>query len=130
VFTVIAATLTYYVLPPKLLAAVYTVLAEDPVVHFDKSVTDNAGQTGVGFYTVEGISKSEIMINPSTYAYMGHETVALASQVQRTKLPPGTTAAPYMHVKDGYIITVIKKGQGYWTDLVRGGIVQQAGQTP
>jgi hypothetical protein len=98
VFTAIAATLHYYVLPPKLLAAVYTVLAEDPVVHFDKSVTDNAGQTGVGFYTVNGSSKTEIMINPSTYAYMGNDRVA--------------------------------NGRSYWTDLVRGGIVQQAGQTP
>jgi hypothetical protein len=67
-------------------------------VHFDKSVTDNAGQTGVGFYTVDGSSKSEIMINPSTYAYMGNESVS--------------------------------SGLSYWIDLVRGGIVQQAGQTP
>jgi hypothetical protein len=76
VFTAISVTLQDYVLPPKLLAAVYVVLAEDPVVHFDKSVTDNAGQTGVGFYTVNGSSKSEIMINPSTYAYMGHDSVS------------------------------------------------------
>jgi hypothetical protein len=98
VFRVIAATLQYYVLPPKLLAAVYGVLAEDPVVHFDKSVTDNAGQTGVGFYTLNGTSRGEIMINPSTYAYMGSESVS--------------------------------SGVSYWTDLVRSGIVQQAGQTP
>jgi hypothetical protein len=98
VFTAIAATLHYYVLPPKLLAAVYTILAEDPVVHFDKSVTDNAGQTGVGFYIVGDSWKTEIMINPSTYAYMGNDSVG--------------------------------NGQSYWTDLVRGGIVQQAGQTP
>jgi hypothetical protein len=78
VFTAISATLIYYVLPPKLLAAVYGVLATDPVVHFDKSVTDNAGQTGVGFYMTQGSSKSEIMINPSTYAYMGHDSVSNA----------------------------------------------------
>jgi hypothetical protein len=130
VFEAIAATLTYYVLPPKLLAAVYGVLAADPVVHFDKSVTDNADQTGVGFYTVQGIWKSEIMINPSTYAYMGHETVAVASQIQRTKLSPGVTPAPYLHVQDGYIITVIKKGEAYWTDLASSGIVQKPGETP
>ncbi len=53
------------VLPPTLLAGLYGVLARDPAVHFDRSVTGLAGRVGVGFYTVqEGFLKEEIVINP------------------------------------------------------------------
>jgi hypothetical protein len=121
VWFAIQTTVNGTVLPPKLLAAVYGVLATDPAVHFDTSVTDNAGQTGVGFYTIGGSSpafKDEIMINPSTYAYMGCESVALGSVTRHTTI-------------DGHTFTrVIEKGQVSWTDLVGSGIVQQPGQTP
>lgn len=119
VFVAIEGTLDGTILPPKLLAAVYGVLATDPAVHFDKSVTDNVGQTGVGFYAMAGVWKYEIMINPSTYAYMGVNAVAVASWT------------PHWTV-DGVIHTGvhIKKGQGGWTDLVASGIVQQPGQKP
>ena len=78
-------------LPPRLLAAVYGILATDPAVHFDKSVTDNAGQTGVGFYMTEGVWRYEIMINPSTYAYMGVEAVAVATWSQHWTLTESPT---------------------------------------
>jgi hypothetical protein len=118
VWYLLQETLDGTVLPPKLLAAVYGILATDPAVHFVKSVTDNVGQTGVGFYTVEGVWKYEIMINPSTYAYMGVDAVAVA---------------PWSHhwTVDGVThSTVVKKGEGGWTDLVASGIVQHPGQTP
>jgi hypothetical protein len=118
VWAAIEATLDTTILPPKLLAAVYGILATDPVVHFDKSVTDNAGQTGVGFYSIKGAWKSEIMINPSTYAYMGDESVALASQTWHVRMGKQT------------VTRTIKKGQGGWTDLVASGIVQHPGQKP
>jgi hypothetical protein len=118
VWYVIQETLDGTILPPRLLAAVYGILATDPAVHFDKSVTDNVGQTGVGFYTTEGVWKYEIMINPSTYAYMGVETVAVASWSRHWTV-------------DGVTHTfTIKKGQGGWTDLVASGIVRRPGQTP
>jgi hypothetical protein len=118
VWQTIQTTLMGTVLPPKLLAAVYGVLATDPAVHFDKSVTDNAGQTGVGFYMREGVWRYEIMINPSTYAYMGSDYVAVATRTQRW------TADGVTHTR------IIKKGQKGWTDLVASGIVQQPGQKP
>jgi hypothetical protein len=119
VWQTIETTLIGTVLPPKLLAAVYGILATDPAVHFDKSVTDNAGQTGVGFYIVRGdVWKEEIMINPSTYAFMGIETIALTTQTQH-------------HTIDGHNYTrTIKKGLNGFTDLVNSGIVQEPGQTP
>jgi hypothetical protein len=115
----IQMTLDGTVLPPKLLAAVYGILATDPAVHFDKSVTDNVGQTGVGFYAMEGVWKYEIMINPSTYAYMGVDVVAVRSYTQHWTV-------------DGVTHTGVhtKKGQGGWTDLVASGIVQKPGQKP
>jgi hypothetical protein len=120
VWYVIQETLDGTVLPPKLLAAVYGVLATDPAVHFVKSVTDNVGQTGVGFYAMEGVWKYEIMINPSTYAYMGVNSVAVASWTRR-------------YTVDGVTHTgiTVKKGEDKgWTDLVASGIVQHPGQTP
>ena len=111
-------TLSGTVLPPKLLVAVYGILATDPAVHFDKSVTDNAGQTGVGFYAVEGAWRYEIMINPTTYAYMGSDYVTVTTWTQHW------TADGVTHTK------VIKKGYGGWTDLVASGIVQEPGQKP
>jgi hypothetical protein len=119
VWYVIQETLDGTILPPKLLAAVYGILATDPAVHFDKSVTDNVGQTGVGFYTMEGVWKYEIMINPSTYAYMGVNTVAVASWSRHWTVDGVTHSF------------VVKKGQDNgWTDLVASGIVQHAGQKP
>ena len=106
-------------LPPKLLAAVYGILATDPAVHFDKSVTDNVGQTGVGFYVVEGVWKYEIMINPSTYAYMGVDALAVRSWTRHWTVDGVTHTGIH-----------IKKGQGGWTDLVASGIVQRPGQKP
>jgi hypothetical protein len=109
------------VLPPKLLAAVYGVLATDPAVHFDRSVTDNAGQTGVGFYTIRGSSpgfKDELMINPSTYAYMGSEKLRARIADWRSTIEGHT------------YIQVIKKGPDEWTDLVASGIVREPGQRP
>jgi hypothetical protein len=116
----IQETLDGTILPPKLLAAVYGILARDPAVHFVKSVTDNVGQTGVGFYAMEGVWKYEIMINPSTYAYMGVNSVAVASWSRHW-------------TRDGVTHTgiTVKKGEDKgWTDLVASGIVQHPGQTP
>jgi len=120
VWYLIQETLDGTILPPKLLAAVYGILATDPAVHFVKSVTDNVGQTGVGFYAMEGVWKYEIMINPSTYAYMGVNSVAVASWSRHW-------------TRDGVTHTgiTVKKGEDKgWTDLVASGIVQRPGQRP
>jgi len=120
VWYLIQETLDGTILPPKLLAAVYGILATDPAVHFVNSVTDNVGQTGVGFYALEGAWKYEIMINPSTYAYMGVNSVAVASWSRHW-------------TKHGITHTgiTVKKGEDKgWTDLVASGIVQHPGQTP
>jgi len=116
VFNAIQALMENVVLPPRLLAALYGVLARDPAVHFDRSVTNLAGRTGVGFYTVqEGYLKEEIVINPRTYAYMGYQDVAI-----RAHTSVGTDMTS--HFRKGQILG--------WQAMLQSGIVQQAGQLP
>jgi hypothetical protein len=116
VFNSIQALMQNVVLPPRLLATLYGVLARDPVVHFERSVTDLAGRTGVGFSTVEdGYVKEQIVINPKTYAYMGYLDVAVRAH---------TNAAldETVHVKKGQILG--------WQAMLASGIVAKAGQLP
>ena len=116
VFNAIQALMQNVVLPPTLLAGLYGVLARDPAVDFDRSVTDLAGRVGVGFYTVqEGYLKEEIVINPRTYAYMGYQDVAV-----RARTSVGTDMTAHFH-----------KGQVLgWQALLQSGIVSHPGQYP
>jgi hypothetical protein len=116
VFNAVQALLRNTVLPPRLLAALYGVLARDPGVHFERSVTDLAGRTGVGFSTVQdGYLKEQIVINPKTYAYMGYIDVAVRAH-SSTGLD-GTA-----HFRVGQILG--------WEALLGAGIVQHPGQLP
>nr|WP_300610091.1 CU044_5270 family protein [Trebonia sp.] len=116
VFTAVQALMQNVVLPPRLLAALYGVPARDPVVRFERSVTDLAGRTGVGFSTVqEGYLEEQIVINPKTYAYMGYVDVAVRA-----------------HSSTGLDETArFRKGQILgWQALLGSGIVQHPGQLP
>ena len=116
VFNAIQALMQDAVLPPRLLAALYGVLARNPGVRFERSVTDLAGRTGVGFSTVqEGYLKEQIVINPKTYAYMGYVDVAVRAH-SSTGLD-GTA-----HFRMGQILG--------WEALLGSGIVQHPGQLP
>jgi len=116
VFNAVQALMQNVVLPPRLLATLYGVLARDPGVHFERSVTDLAGRTGVGFSTVqEGYLKEQIVINPKTYAYMGYVDVAVRAY-SSTGLD-GTA-----HFRAGQILG--------WGALLGSGIVQHPGQLP
>jgi hypothetical protein len=102
-------------LPPKLAATMYQLLRQTAGVHFDTAV-DLAGRTGLGFYmVVDGWQKHELVINPSTYTYMGDEWVAV-----RSHQDVGT---------DG--TRSISKGQVLgWEALLEEAIVSRAGQLP
>jgi hypothetical protein len=66
------------VLSPKVRAAFYAVLAGEPGVRFQSHVTDVAGRTDVAFSIDERDgTMSEILINPTTYAYMGQLDIAM-----------------------------------------------------
>ena len=123
VFNAIQALMENMVLSPKLLAALYGVLANDPAVHFDPRVTDFAGQTGVAFYTYqEGYLKEEIVINPKTYAYMGDRYVTYRAHDLPAAVSNGIPSGPYTHFKKGQIT-----GEEAVLDY---GIVAHRGQVP
>jgi hypothetical protein len=123
VFNAIQALMENVVLPLKLRASLYGVLASDPAVHFDRRVTDFAGQTGVAFYTrQEGYLSIEIVINPRTYAYMGDRYVAYRARNLPSAVNNGVPSGPYIHVSKGQVT-----GE---TAVLESGIVAHAGQLP
>lgn len=110
-------------LPLRLRAALYGVLASDPAVHFDPLVSDFAGQTGVAFYTYqEGYLKEEIVINPVTYAYMGQMDVAVRSHNLPTAINNGVASGPVIHIRKGQVVGEFA--------VLQFGIVQRPGQVP
>jgi hypothetical protein len=64
--------LSEFVLPPALQAEVYQALALLPGVQVDSHVSTIAGQSGIAFVqkATTGYSNGEIILNPSTYAYL------------------------------------------------------------
>lgn len=102
-------------IPPKLAAALYGVLRLLPEVHFDTG-TDLAGRTGLGFYMIlDGQYKQEIVINPTTYAYMGGKSVAIKDYTLT-----GTDGTRY--IKAGQVLG--------WLALLDLAIVDKPGQLP
>lgn len=115
IFSAIEDLMDNVVLPPRLRASLYGILAALPGVHFDRSVTDIAGRHGLGLYVIQGYLKDEIVINPKTYGYMGDQTVAVKAHT--TTGTDGT-----LHVRKGQILG--------WTAVLSSGIVQHPGQIP
>ncbi len=115
IFEAIEALMENVVVPPSLLAGLYGVLGRLPSVRFDRSVTDFAGRTGVGLYMIlEGYLKQELIINPSTFALMGVDSVAI-----RAHTIVGTDVTDHF-----------KKGQVVGLSAIWLGIVSLPGQMP
>ena len=102
-------------LPPRLAVAMYRLLQQTPGVHFD-TAADLAGRTGLGFYLVlGGWQKHELVINPTTYTYMGDEWIAV--RAHESVATDGTRQ--------------ISKGQVLgWQALLASAIVKHPGQVP
>lgn len=116
VFNAIRDLMLNALLPPRLNATLYGVLAKLAGVTFDPSVTDASGRTDAGFATVqEGYLKEEIMVSPSTFAYLGLEDVAVADH---TDVDLNGTH----HIVRGQVLD--------WQAVLASGIVDQAGQRP
>jgi hypothetical protein len=116
VFNAIKNLMINVVLPPQLNATLYGALARLPGVTFDKSVTDASGRTDAGFSTVqEGYLKEEILVSPSTFAYLGLQEIAVKDHTQVAL--DGT-----FHIVKGQVLS--------WEAQLAAGIVSQAGQRP
>ncbi len=73
-FMTIDTMLENYVLPPALQAEIYQALADLPGIRVDSHVTAIDGRVGVAFVMPSDSqgSVSEIILNPSTYAFMAY----------------------------------------------------------
>jgi hypothetical protein len=80
--SVIALMENYTVLPARLNAALYGVLARLKVVHLDRA-TNNAGRKVLSLYRVQDGMKTSIFINPTSYAYAGQRILMVADQTTR-----------------------------------------------
>jgi hypothetical protein len=120
VFNAIQALMENMVLPLRLRAALYAVLASDPAVHFDPRVADLAGRVGAGFYSVQQGQKDEIIINRTTYAYMGDVDIATkaSGKLYNSEDPSGGS----IHISKGELLDD--------EAVLQAGIVQHAGQVP
>jgi len=105
------------VLPPRLQAGLYGVLARDPAVRFHPLVTDYAGRRGAAFSASldNGHTEDLIVVSTRTYAYMGGEEVALRAFTQT--LNDGTH-----HYRKDQVLAI--------NAVLNAGIVQRAGQRP
>ncbi|HEY0541436.1 MAG TPA: CU044_5270 family protein [Actinoallomurus sp.] len=78
----IALMENYTVLPARLNAALYGVLARLKVVHLDRA-RDNAGRKVLSLFRTQDGMKTAIFINPTSYAYAGQRIVMVADQTTR-----------------------------------------------
>jgi hypothetical protein len=99
-------------LPARFQAELYAVVTGLPGVRFDRSATDFAGRHGIGLYMIQThFWKTEIIINPRTYTYMGLMEVAVKTHTEYGRL-----------VHKGQIRT--------WGATIGSAIVKKAGQVP
>jgi hypothetical protein len=99
-------------LPARFQAELYAVLTGLPGVRFDRSATDFVGRHGIGLYIIQThFWKTEIIINPRTYTYMGLIEVAVRTHSEYGR-----------HVHKGQIRT--------WVATIGSGIVKKPGQVP
>jgi hypothetical protein len=75
--SVLALVENYPVLPARLNAALYGVLARLKVVHLERA-RDNAGRTVLSLYRIQGGMKEAIFVDPTTYAYAGQRMLMVA----------------------------------------------------
>lgn len=79
---VMALMESYTVLPPRLNAALYGVLARLKVVHLER-VRDNAGRKVLGLYRIKDGTKESILIDPVDYRYVGQKRIMVADHSSR-----------------------------------------------
>lgn len=80
--SVIALMENYTVLPARLNAALYGVLARLKVVHLERA-HDIAGRRVLSLYRVQDGMKTAIFIDPATYAYAGQKILMVADHSSR-----------------------------------------------
>ncbi|WP_204076562.1 CU044_5270 family protein [Planotetraspora phitsanulokensis] len=113
-FQIIEVYMRDSALPSKLRAAMYGALAKIPGVRYEGKAADIQGRPGVTLYRiVEGYLRSEIIVNPKTYEYMGFRFIAVKNHVSA-----GLDMS--LHTKKGQILG--------WGGLIKAAVVDKPGQ--
>jgi hypothetical protein len=113
-FQIIEVFMRDSALPSRLRAAMYGALAKIPGVRYEAKAADIQGRPGVTLYRiVEGYLRSEIIVNPKTYEYMGFRFIAIKNHDSQ-----GLDGD--LHSKKGQILG--------WGGLIKAAIVDRPGQ--
>ncbi|NDU72335.1 hypothetical protein GWI34_06810 [Actinomadura sp. DSM 109109] len=109
-FELVARSMRDAVLPSKTEAALYGAAARIPGVHYEAKAADLGHRRGVTLYRIgNGYLRSEIFIDPKSYAYLGFRTIAVKDHRE-----PGLAA--------------VKRGQiTGWGALMASSFVSKAG---
>jgi hypothetical protein len=120
-FQILDSLLYDNLLPPPIEAATFRALALIPGVTLIRDTTDIQGRPALGIcYDIPGgWLRVEILLNPSTYAYLGERDVAIANYTTQTTGPRGR------------IVWGVRKGQ-VWMLIAReaAAVVDRPGQLP
>ncbi|WP_067831680.1 CU044_5270 family protein, partial [Actinomadura kijaniata] len=88
VFAMLGSTLNNSVLPPAQEATIYRAMAKLPGVKLTKGGKDIAGRPVIAVSMVqEGWIREDVLLDPKTYVYRGHRSVAVADH--RDRQPEG-----------------------------------------
>ncbi|WP_329426281.1 CU044_5270 family protein [Streptosporangium sp. NBC_01495] len=105
--------------PPRLRAALYTVVSELEGIGIEEKVKDLAGREGVGIYLDRGDgTRHEVIVDPKSYAYLGGREIFVGGG---TQAPHSTHSTNGQYAEDDVIIA--------WAQVARG-IVDHAGDLP
>ncbi|MEV4248060.1 CU044_5270 family protein [Streptosporangium canum] len=102
--------------PPRLRAALYSVVSKLEGIGTEGKVQDLAGREGMGIYLDKGDgTRHEIIVDPTSYAYLGGRTLFIGSETRASHLLKGKYV-------QGDVISA-------WAQVARG-IVDRAGDLP
>ncbi|MFC7588821.1 CU044_5270 family protein [Nonomuraea antimicrobica] len=90
--------------PPRLRAALYTVVSELEGVGLEENVRDLADREGVGIYldSPDG-TRHEIIVDPETYAYLGGRRLALGDGERTSQAAGGEVMAAWVQEARGIV---------------------------
>ncbi|WP_371780914.1 CU044_5270 family protein [Streptosporangium subroseum] len=102
--------------PPRLRAALYTVVSKLEGIGVEENVRDLVGRQGMGIYfdNTDG-TRHEIIVDPDDYAYLGGRSIFIGGGERTPHSPQGQYA-------EGHVIVA-------WTQTARG-IVDRVGDLP
>lgn len=82
-----------YVLPPKVLAAAWQALAQEPSITYLGTTRDRVGRDAVAFAALspDRVSQLVVLADPATGAYLGDETVLVRPSQGYSFAPPAVT---------------------------------------